>query len=364
MDKIVKYIEATLPMTACNLRCPYCYVSQMGEPVREIPPIPISVSDFRRALSKKRLGGAALIEFCAQGETLMQPHIAYYFHALLEEGHYVGVVTNATYTKAFEEICSFPRELLAHMFFKCSFHYSELKRKGLLDTYFSNIRMARDAGASFTVELSSSDEIIPLVDEIKEVCVKNIGALPQVTILRDDAGKRPLLTKLPLDEYKKVWESFDSPMFNYKYPIWGRKVKEFCYGGKWTFMLMVTTGELRQCCPTTLFSQNIYEDLDAPIKEVPIGNYCIEAHCFNSHAWLTLGTVPELQAPTYAEMRNRKCADGTEWLQPEMKSFLSQKLYDNNKELTSVEKTIANWHLIALVYANKVKRKIKRMISK
>lgn len=364
MDKIVKYIEANLPMTACNLRCDYCYVSQQSEPVRQIPPITISVEKFRKALSKERLGGSSLIEFCACGETLLQPHLPEYFRALLEEGHYVGVVTNATHTPAFQEISSFPRSLLAHMFFKCSFHYTELKKRNLLDTYFSNIRMIRDAGASFTVELSSSDDLVPIIDEIKDLCIKNIGALPQVTILRDDAGRRPLLTQLPLDEYKKVWESFDSPMFNYKYSVWGRKINEFCYGGMWTFMLQVNTGELRQCCPTTIYSQYIYEDLEAPIQLKPIGKYCLEAHCFNAHAWLTLGTVPELNAPTYADMRNRVCVDGAEWLKPDMKAFLSQKLYNNNPQLSKTEKILANADIQAIKYFGKLKRKFKNWFSK
>ena len=46
---------------------------------------------------------------------------------------------------------------------------------------------------------------------------------------------------------------------------------------------------------------------------------------------MTLGDIPELEAPTYAQTRNRVCADGTEWLSPAMKSFMSTRLPDSNE---------------------------------
>ena len=41
-------------------------------------------------------------------------------------------------------------------------------------------------------------------------------------------------------------------------------------------------------------------------------------------------------------MRNRVCEDGSEWLQPEMKEFLSGKLKDNNTEFTEKEQKAVN----------------------
>ena len=40
------------------------------------------------------------------------------------------------------------------------------------------------------------------------------------------------------------------------------------------------------------------------------------------HAFLTLGVIPELETPTYADIRNRVCEDGREWLSKEVKDTI------------------------------------------
>ena len=82
--------------------------------------------------------------------------------------------------------------------------------------------------------------------------------------------------------------------------------------------------------------------MEKPIKFCPIGNNCLEYHCYNGHSYIVLGDIPELDAPTYAELRNRICIDGSEWLRPEMKSFMSTKLCESNKEYTQSEKKMIN----------------------
>ena len=77
---------------------------------------------------------------------------------------------------------------------------------------------------------------------------------------------------------------------------------------------------------------------DKPIDFTPIGHHCPMPHCYNGHAWLTLGCIPELNCITYAQLRNRVCADGSEWLKPNVKNFFSCKLKDNNREYSWLEK--------------------------
>ena len=74
------------------------------------------------------------------------------------------------------------------------------------------------------------------------------------------------------------------------------------------------------------------------MPEKPIGHKCRIAHCYNGHSWLAMGDIPEIKAPTYAEERNRTCLDGSEWLQPEMKAFMSSKLYESNRQYSKFKK--------------------------
>lgn len=51
--------------------------------------------------------------------------------------------------------------------------------------------------ASFTIEVTPSDELIPYIDEMKEVSLREFGALPHITVARDESKPDyPLLTKL------------------------------------------------------------------------------------------------------------------------------------------------------------------------
>ena len=51
----------------------------------------------------------------------------------------------------------------------------------------------------------------------------------------------------------------------------------------------------------------------------------------NSSHFLSLGVIPSINCPSYADLRNRKCIDGSEWYNETMKEALSKKLYNNKK---------------------------------
>ena len=59
---------------------------------------------------------------------------------------------------------------------------------------------------------------------------------------------------------------------------------------------------------------------------VEIGNKCPTAHCYNCHALLTLGTIPELETPTYAQMLDRIDRHGNHWLTKEIRELYSCRL--------------------------------------
>lgn len=332
MDKIKRFIDCGIPSFACNLTCSYCYVAQNFLFTQKVPQFKYSAELIGKALSKKRLGGTCMFNICASGETLLPDIVVSYTKAILEQGHYVMIVTNLLVTKRLIEFSQFPEELRERLFFKVSFHYLELKRRNLFDKFFDNIEIVKKMGASFTLEITPCDELIPFIDEIKEISMMRLGALPHITIARDESKPDyPLLTKYSKEEYGKIWGVFDSMMFNYKLSVFGEKRKEYCYAGNWTATLNLMTGTLKQCYSTNYFT-NIYKNLDKPIKFVNIGTGCKAPHCHNAHAFLTFGSIPTLDTPYYAELRNRVCLDGSEWLNNKMKSFMSTKLIDSNEE--------------------------------
>lgn len=338
MEEIKKFIDCYIPTETCNLRCHYCYITQLRKFNNRIAKFEHDAKYIRKALSKGRLGGTCLINLCAGGETLLSQEVLPIVKELLEEGHYVMIVTNGTITERFDEVAMWPKELLNKLFFKFSFHYLEMKRLNWIEKFCSNVDKVKKAGISFTVEVTPSDELIPFIEELKDVCIEKFGALCHVTIARDDRTNGiDILSQYSFDEYKKIWSTFNSELFNFKSQIFYKHRKEFCYAGDWSLFLNLNTGRLTQCyCGKYL--GNIYENPETDLQLEAVGKRCKEPHCYNGHAFLTLGDIPELSTPTYAQVRNRVCYDGTEWLQPQMKQFMSTKLYQTNEKYSFINK--------------------------
>ena len=362
MDKIVKYIEAIIPMQACTLRCSYCYLS-----LREhnftggLPHFSFDASFFRKVLSKDRLEGVARINFCGDGETLLVPNMVDYVRELLDEGHWVDIVTNGTVTKVMQQLASLKPEYRERLFFKISFHYLELKKRNLLETFFANIQTIQQAGISFTLLLTASDDYIPYAEEIKRICLDNVGALPHVSFARDDLNPSSfLLSNMSQAEYYQYWSGYDSALFEFQNRIFGVKRTEFCMAGRWSYVLNMQTGELRQCHGGAVI-QNVYEHIDKPFKKFPVGNYCRTAHCICGPIWLTMGVIPDMQTPRYDTMRNRTTKSG-DWLNPQQQKCMHQSLAENNHIPNCFERMMYNARMLASIYYPKMRRKIRRYL--
>lgn len=356
MDTIKHFIDVLVPVTSCTLRCPYCYVTHHRLFDSKLPTFKYNVETWKQAFDKKRWGGACIVNFCAAGETLLAPNIVDYVRVTLEQGHYVMVVTNATIDRPLSEMAQFDKDLLNRLFFKFSYHYQQLQERHLADRFFNNVRMMRDAGASFTIEVTPHDELIPHIQEIKDIVMREVGALPHITVARDEKEMSiiPLLTQLSREEYIKTWDVFDSPLFKFKMHIFGQKRCEFCNAGQWLHYLNMNNGLLYGCANQP-FSQNILDDPSAPLDLHPIGHWCRMPHCFNGHTWMGLGAIEGYPSPTYAEMRNRTCADGTEWLKPDMKRAMETRLWQTNKPLNAFQKLKADCFTFGMLVANKLK---------
>ena len=187
----------------------------------------------------------------------------------------------------------------------------------------------KDAGASVLLQINLCDEYIPHIEEIKNLAFEKLGAYPQVALTRDESCiPMKIFTSLSDDEYYNIGKSFNSPLFDFTYKNFNVKRKEFCYAGEWSGVLNLQTGWLSKCYANTE-GQNIFEDINKPIKFSAVGKNCRHSYCVNSSHFMSLGIIPEIETPTYAQLRNRPEAH---WYTPEMESFLNSKLNESNKE--------------------------------
>lgn len=329
--KIKRMIAINVPIKNCNLKCHYCYISAQKQIEKGAAVFRYKPDHVARCLSQERLGGPCIINMTGGGETLIPPEMPAYIRALLEEGHYLEIVTNGTLSARFKEISEFPDELLLRLEFKFSLHYIELKEKNMLDIFANNVKLMRSRGCSFTIECTPTDELEKYISELKAYCLENFGAYCQLTIARDDLNdSKNILSERSFEEYCRIWEQFDSTMFAFKKDIFMRKCNEFCYAGCWSLYLDLGTGNAKPCYGQ-MYNQNIFENPEKEIIFEPVGKHCRQPYCYNGHAYLALGMIPELDAPTYADIRNRKCADGSQWQQDELRAAFSAKLYDSNE---------------------------------
>ena len=337
MGKIKLFIDCYISSEACNLRCHYCYITQHRRFLQKPIPLKYPPEIIRKAFSKERLGGACVINICASGETLLTEDILFASKALLEEGHYVMIVTNGTLKNRFEEIAKWPIEIRKRLMIKFSFHYLEMERLNMFDTFFYNVNLMKENKVSFTVEVTPSDELIPYIDKLKNMCIERVGAMCHLTVARNEITGFNVLSDLCYEDYKKTWSIFDSELFRFKSETFYVKRKEFCYAGVWSYVIDLINGDLYGCNYERKIG-NIFDNIDKPFPQKPVGCHCAMPHCYNSHAFLTFGAIPELKTPCYAEVRNRVCADNTEWLTPEVKEFFSSRLCESNREYNAIEK--------------------------
>lgn len=327
--KIRRFFECLVPVTACNLKCSYCYIIQRNHRFMEIPKMKYSLEQIGNALTKERLGGSCYFSICGAGETLLADQIVDLVHVLLERGHCVNITTNGTVTDRIKEFGNFSEEELSRLHFAFSLHYLELLRVNKLDQFFENVQQVKAWGASFLVQINLCDEYEPYLEDIRSICLQKIGAYPQVAATRREINlnnRIELLTSHTTEEYIQLAEKFESPLFDFTIRNFNQKRKEFCYAGDWSGVLNFETGILRKCYGDA-HGQNIFEDPQKPIKFQAIGR-CGSLFCMNSSHFLSLGVIPELYPDvTYCSLRNRESAG---WYTDTMKATLQCKLEETN----------------------------------
>lgn len=356
MDKVKRFFECLIPVSVCNLECEYCYIIQLKQRQMEMAKFQYEPKHIVKALRKERVGGVCYFSICGAGETFIQNEVIEIVKLLLEEGHYVNITTNGTMSKQIDKLIR-ECENKAHLHIAFSLHYLELKRLGLLETFFQNVKKVSQTEISYLVQMNLYDGYLPYLDEIKEICMRETGAYPQVAVTRDEHNfPIKMHTDLPEEEYYKYGLQFDSKLFDFTYQNFNKKREEFCYAGDWSGVLNLANGWLQKCYQNKE-GQNIFEDIDRPIRFSAVGNHCCNAYCVNSSHFMSLGVIPSIETPTYAELRNRENAG---WYHEEMKFFLNSKLQESNKQYSSYNKVKSN--MKSFYY--RVKRYIRRMAEK
>lgn len=341
MDKIKKFFECLIPETVCNLKCDYCYVIQRNQATQKVPELDYSPEVIGKALSQKRLGGVCYFSICGAGETFIPDYLIDIIYHLLKNGHYVNVTTNGTLTKKIRRLSEIPCEWLPRLHVAFSLHYLELKKKSMLDSFFENVNYVRKLGCSVMVQLNLYDGYIPYLDEISNICMEKVQALPQLVATRKEESilkKIELMSEYTENEYKNIGRKFDSPLFDFTMKNFNQKRIEFCYAGSWSYTLNLKTGILKRCYASGIY-QNIFKDIDKPLMDLPVGNCCGSLYCLNSSHFMSLGVLPSIETPSYASLRNREEAY---WYSDVMKEFLSGKLKDSNTECKRIKKICVN----------------------
>lgn len=333
MAQIKRFLECLVPVTVCNLECPYCYIIQENRRNMQLAKMPYSPEQIAYALRPERLGGICYISICGAGETMAQKEVIGIVQRLLEQGHYVNITTNGTLSNRFDELIERCAENIRHLHVAFSLHYTELLSKGWVDVFFDNINKVKAAGGSVLLQMNLCDEYVPYIEEIQRISKEKLGAWPQIALTRDET-KEPfgIYTGGTEADYLANGRKFDSPLFEFTTKNFNVKRREFCFAGDWSGVLNMQTGILSKCYAEP-GGVNIFEDPDAPIPFEAVGKCCKNRYCVNSSHFLSLGVIPSLKTPTYGALRNRPEA---RWYTPEMERFLNGKLEKRNSKWAGI----------------------------
>lgn len=325
--KLGQFIDIGIPVPSCQLGCHYCCLPRSYNKNYQEPDLSYQVAHICDALD--RFPQKSLINICGWGETLLSKNVIPLVKNILSGGHCVMLVTNGIAKERLENLLDLPQEFRQNLFFKFSYHYLELKKKSLLEKYYSSIKYVQDQNCSFTLEMVPCDEMEPYKEEIKQSCLENLGCLPHLTVPRDDnRNDKGLVSIHSLSEFYKIWHDFDSLLFDLKIKHFNTGPGTFCLAGRNSFILHLESKKLLQCYRGKAVCENFF-DAQSPLNLKAIGVHCPEPRCCNIHAFLPLGVLPEFREHTLAEVRNMKLADGRDSLTPPMKSLMSQNLYHN-----------------------------------
>ncbi len=334
LQRAEKFIECLVPISHCNLHCEYCYVIQGGYRDSARPAFRLTPQEIGRAFNPARWSAKRLfVSFCGAGETFLCKELPDIVACTLTQGNFVNVTTNGTITPAIEKLINLPDDLPSRLVFAFSLHYKELKKRNLLSVFAENVKRVAASPASFTVQLNLYDGYLDCLEEIKNYCLENFGALPQIALTRDQRHGMKIYSSANFETYKDYGAEFDSPMFNFSCENFlVNRAKYFCHAGEMTWTLDLATGNLSRCYCEPPYC-NIYDNLEQKIPLIPVGRHCGSDYCVNAIHFLALGNIPEINCPSYTELRDRPSAG---WYKETMKIALGGKFMSKSKRKSAL----------------------------
>lgn len=345
--EIYRFISVTPLSGGCNLSCEYCYIAQHSNDIKveqskkNRRQYTYSLEYMFKALSVERLGGVCMFNLCSEGETLLSPNIYEITKGLLEQGHFVSIVTNATISKTIDKLLSLPSNLLERLAFKCSFHYLELINKHILEVYIKNVKKMKTKNVSYSVECVAYDGLVPYVEAIKELSLKEFGALPHILTGRSEKEKEKFIrldTNMPCSEYRRIWSDFESDLFEFQLSDFDKTYKDyFCYAGDYSGILDLDSGNFIPCAGNALKVTNFYSNIEEKIRFTPMGKSCPLDNCFIAYAYNCLAGNcynDNCTDYTFNDFRNRICEDGSQWINTRITNIYKQRCSDMHEELS------------------------------
>ena len=319
-----KLVECVVPSTHCNLRCEYCYATQYGLRDSPEPKFRCTPEEIGRAFNPARWGAEYLFaNFCYMGETLLCKELPDIITEILKQGNICLITNNGTITPAIEKLISLPDDLASRLIFGCSLHYKEFKKRNLLGVFAENIKKIAASKASFHVSFNLYRGYLDCLDEIKNYCLENFGALPHIAIMRDHTDGTKLYDHVDLATYKSWGEDFHSARFDIECDNFlVNRSKYFCHAGEMSWVLQLATGNLSRCyCEPPYF--NIYNNVEEKIPMFPVGRHCGDTYCINASWFLACGNIPEVNFPNYTQLRDRPEAG---WHKKTIKDAIGRKM--------------------------------------
>ena len=141
---------------------------------------------------------------------------------------------------------------------------------------------------------------------------------------RNENDKMKLLTNGSFTEYNDTWKVFDSIMFDMRMKLYLTKGRD-CNAGPLSFFVDLYSGRIDHCVYYEN-AGNLYLDGISGSKLDKVGDSCPMESCFNCHVYAPFGILPMEDVPTYYTIRDRKKADGTNWIKDDMRRYLDVKL--------------------------------------